>query len=88
MLNMTKTMGSGCLKELLALSLLLDTKGTALAATGVNSLFWPTSLKASAKFTVSGSRNPAAQRVVFTIEPADFPVRQVAFFHENQQVVS
>ncbi len=59
---------SGCLTELLGLSRFLDSDGAALAAAGTRFLFWPTSLEASAKFVTSGSRNPAVQRVVFTIK--------------------
>ncbi len=58
----------GCLTELLGLSKLLDSEGGALAAARTRFLFWLTSLPASGKFVVSGSRNPAVQRVVFTIK--------------------
>jgi hypothetical protein len=59
---------SGCLTELLGLSKFLDAEGAALAAKGTRFLFWPTSLEASAKYVVSGSRNPAVQRVVFAVK--------------------
>jgi hypothetical protein len=59
---------SGCLTELLGLSKLLDYEGGALAAARTRFLFWPTSLEAGVRYVVSGSRNPAVQRVVFTIK--------------------
>jgi hypothetical protein len=67
-MKMPDVQAAASLKSLLALSHLLVSKGAALATSGVYFLFWPTSLEASGKLVLPGSRNPAVQRVVFYIK--------------------
>jgi hypothetical protein len=59
---------TSCLKELLSLSHLLQAESATLRSLRARTVYWSTDSEACSRFVVSGSRNTAIQRVVYTLK--------------------
>jgi hypothetical protein len=74
-----QSMASSSMRELLALAQALTRDGPVFLSAGTRIIFWQTDNQACTWFIQHGSRNPAIQRVVFTIKckERDYGIRVV-----------